>query len=318
MSVKNVRFGGYRFDCCYFKLLFAVQILTDPRLRETSMQVQRVNLGTNSTNSKEKCPCIEVVWVPGSQGSEFVTGLMDGSILLHKKLIANSSDTELLHRSESTSSFRADSAVLVRSSSDGPIYCMSLSPDGSRVAVGTKDGRLQVLDIHTGALHGGFHSFFGGVLCCTWSPDGGMIAAGGEDDLIAVWDVETRQISCHCEGHTSWVSSIAFDSSVRKEEDAPRLLASVGQDCKVCMWEIIQDSFENTESPNQSKASLPPRHPAISDGLTLATKKNDMNLINPLCCLRIHHDPLSYVGFLHDSVVVGGYDGAILVWKKLE
>jgi len=318
VSVKNVRFGGYRFDCCYFKLLFAVQILTDPRLRETSMQVQRVNLGTNSTNSKEKCPCIEVAWVPGSQGSEFVTGLMDGSILLHKKLIANSSDTELLHRSESTSSFRADSAVLVRSSSDGPIYCMSLSPDGSRVAVGTKDGRLQVLDIHTGALHGGFHSFFGGVLCCTWSPDGGMIAAGGEDDLIAVWDVETRQISCHCEGHTSWVSSIAFDSSVRKEEDAPRLLASVGQDCKVCMWEIIQDSFENTESPNQSKASLPPRHPAISDGLTLATKKNDMNLINPLCCLRIHHDPLSYVGFLHDSVVVGGYDGAILVWKKLE
>ena len=299
-------------------ILPAVQIMTDPRSGETTkMQVQHLNLGGNgASTSKVKSPCIGAAWVPGSEGTEFVIGLMDGSIILHQKLIANSSDTELLHRSESTSSFRADSAASIRSSTDGPISCMSLSPDGSKVAVGTKDGRLQVFNLHTSSLYGGFHSFFGGILCCAWSSDGKMIAAGGEDDLIAVWDVETRKIRCHCEGHTSWVSSVAFDSLV-SEEGAPTILASVGQDCKICMWEILQDSFENTESPSH-KSSLPPRHPVISHGLTLATKKNDMNLINPLCCLRVHHDPLSYVGFLHDSVVVGGYDGAILIWKKLE
>lgn len=291
--------------------------MTDPRSRETNMPVQHVNLGANGASSKVKSPCIGASWVPGSEGTEFVIGLMDGSILLHKKLIANSSDTELLHRSESTSSFRADSVVSIRSSSDGPISCMSLSPDGSRVAVGTKDGRLQVFNLDTSSLYGGFHSFFGGILCCAWSPDGKMIAAGGEDDLIAIWDVETRQIRCHCEGHTSWVSSIAFDSGLHQEEGAPTILASVGQDCKICMWEVLNDSFENTESPNH-KSPLPPKRPVISHGLTLATKKNEMNLINPLCCLRVHHDPLSYVGFLHDSVVVGGYDGAILIWKKLE
>jgi WD repeat-containing protein 20 len=54
-------------------------------------------------------------------------------------------------------------------------------------------------------------SYYGGLLCCGWSPDGNYVAAGGEDDLVSVFGLQERCVVAWAEGHSSWVTGIAFD-----------------------------------------------------------------------------------------------------------
>ena len=57
----------------------------------------------------------------------------------------------------------------------------------------------------------GLQSYFGGVRCVCWSPDGRYIAAGGEDDLVSIYGTEERGVVAWGEGHSSWVTQLAFD-----------------------------------------------------------------------------------------------------------
>jgi WD40 repeat protein len=54
-------------------------------------------------------------------------------------------------------------------------------------------------------------SYYGAALCCCWSPDGRFVASGGEDDLVAVYSVPDKQVVAFGEGHSSFVSRVAFD-----------------------------------------------------------------------------------------------------------
>ena len=44
-----------------------------------------------------------------------------------------------------------------------------------------------------------------------WSPDGRYIAAGGEDDLVSIYGMAERGVVAWGEGHSSWVTQVAFD-----------------------------------------------------------------------------------------------------------
>jgi hypothetical protein len=54
-------------------------------------------------------------------------------------------------------------------------------------------------------------SYYGASLCCCWSPDGRFVASGGEDDLVAMYSVPDKQVIAFGEGHSSFVSRVAFD-----------------------------------------------------------------------------------------------------------
>ena len=54
-------------------------------------------------------------------------------------------------------------------------------------------------------------SYYGGVSCVCWSPDGRYIAAGGEDDLVSIYGMAERGVVAWGEGHSSWVTQVAFD-----------------------------------------------------------------------------------------------------------
>ena len=82
-------------------------------------------------------------------------------------------------------------------------------------------------------------AYFGGFLCSSWSPSGRFLAAGGEDDLISVMNVETGKLVARCQGHRSWVASVAWDPYVDANVDSR--LGSVGQDGILCLWELATD-----------------------------------------------------------------------------
>lgn len=81
-----------------------------------------------------------------------------------------------------------------------------------------------------------FRSYYGGLICVCWSPDGKYIVTGGQDDLVTIWSFPERKIVARCQGHNSWVSTVAFDPW-RCDERTYRF-GSVGDDCRLLLWDF--------------------------------------------------------------------------------
>lgn len=73
-------------------------------------------------------------------------------------------------------------------------------------------------------------------MCVCWSPDGRYIVTGGQDDLVTIWSFAERRIVARCEGHHSWVSSVAFDPW--RCDDRAYRFGSVGHDCRLLLWDF--------------------------------------------------------------------------------
>lgn len=66
------------------------------------------------------------------------------------------------------------------------------SPDGRQLAIGDGAGKLQLLEIATGALQPlGEHR--GGVLAVAWQPGGKLVASSGQDGEVRLCDARSRE-----------------------------------------------------------------------------------------------------------------------------
>lgn len=114
----------------------------------------------------------------------------------------------------------------------------AFSPDYSHVALVAEDGILRIADVNSERLLDTFESYFGGFNCVVWSPDGKFVLTGGEDDLVTVWAPREGRIVARCQGHTSFVTSLAWDPWRWSSDDRTYRFASVGEDCKVILWDF--------------------------------------------------------------------------------
>mmetsp|Transcript_11389 Transcript_11389/g.22734 ORF Transcript_11389/g.22734 Transcript_11389/m.22734 type:complete len:403 (+) Transcript_11389:1600-2808(+) len=256
----------------------------------------------NSQKSVNSSACVRAVWAPDdASGTCFIAVYEDGDIIRHHKIIGNSSDSDLLNQSSSGGGHDTTESIIHLEGCS--ITTAEMSPDGRYMAVGTRTGALIIVDLQaSGKTVGGFHSFFGAITCCAWSGDGTVIAAGGEDDLISIWKVGSDRVQAHCEGHTSWVSSVAF---VNDESCSSLLLVSVGQDCRLCMWDI---ALEDEESSSMH---------VCDDGThAVDVRQDEMNMISPVGSLVVDNHPLSHVCCMGTMILAGGYDGTVTCWKQ--
>lgn len=283
--------------------------------------------------------CVAVGWLPGSNGSFFTSVHANGSVFLHQKIIGNSSDTRLLERTSNESALRPDtSAHQLHRLTGGGVAAAALSPSGKHIALACRDGTLRVLEIPSGVLIAGFKAYYGGLLCCTWSQDGKLIAAGGEDDLVAVYNFEKGQLVAHLQGHTSWVSGVAFDPwapslevetpSSSSLEGGRYRLVSVGQDCQGILWEVGAGLLE---SNTHSGIDRPYDGMDIDGGgvnetgtygsgstggggtivISPALPKTEMTFLEPLSQLKMHIEPLCDVVFEPNAMLVSSNDGSV-------
>ncbi|CAE6340977.1 unnamed protein product [Rhizoctonia solani] len=105
-----------------------------------------------------------------------------------------------------------DEAVLAIWSLESPVESVAISPDGNRIANGSDDGRVQVYDMHTGAVVAGpFEGHSRIVWSVAFSPDGRYIASSSFDQTVIVWDAHTgRIVTGPLHKHTSYVLSVTF------------------------------------------------------------------------------------------------------------
>lgn len=83
------------------------------------------------------------------------------------------------------------------------------------------------------------YAYYGGLTCVCWSPDGKYVVTGGQDDLVSIWcPSESPALVARCQGHQSWVTSVAFDPWRCDERSALYRFGSVGEDCRICLWDF--------------------------------------------------------------------------------
>ena len=93
------------------------------------------------------------------------------------------------------------------------VGCVTFSPDGLRLASGSKDGTVKLWD----AANGDVLATFNGpneITTVAFSPDGKRVAAGlgnrGDNYLVKIWALASGQETVKLVGHTGFLTSVAF------------------------------------------------------------------------------------------------------------
>ncbi|QRW05994.1 Vegetative incompatibility protein HET-E-1 [Ceratobasidium sp. AG-Ba] len=92
------------------------------------------------------------------------------------------------------------------------VWCVSYSPDGSRIVSGEGEGMVVIRNAHSGKMIGQpLQGHTEGVSSVAYSPDGTYIVSGSNDNTIRMWDAKTgRLVGQPLQGHTGSVSSVAY------------------------------------------------------------------------------------------------------------
>ncbi|XXG42476.1 hypothetical protein AAC387_Pa01g2748 [Persea americana] len=280
--------------------------------------------------------CTSIAWMPGGDGN-FVVAHADGNLYVYDKSKDGTGDSSFPVIKDQTQF----SVAHARSSKSNPIarwhICqgsvngISFSTDGTYLATVGRDGYLRVFDYSKGQLICGGKSYYGALLCCAWSSDGKYVLTGGEDDLVQVWSMEDRKVVAWGEGHSSWVSGVAFDSywasptSDGTGENVMYRFGSVGQDTQLLLWDLVMDEIvvplrrcPPGGSPTFSSGSQSSHWDNICPVGTLqpAPSMRDVPKLSPVVVHRVHAEPLSGLIFTNESIVTVCREGHAKIWMR--
>jgi WD40 repeat protein len=147
----------------------------------------------------------------------------------------------------------------------GGIIPASLSPDGTRLIAGHRDGQVRLYDTATGKVlyeSGGL----GEIRTLRFAPDGsGRFLSGGVNGTIHLWNVHTGEKLQTFSGHTGIVLAIAWSRD-------SLTFASAASDGTVRLWNL---STGQTAAPIMPHLAVPTHLEFSPDGTRLATCSRD-------------------------------------------
>jgi WD40 repeat protein len=144
------------------------------------------------------------------------------------------------------------------------ILCFSYSPDGTRIATGSRDKSAKLLDVNGQTIRT-FSGHTGIVEAIAFSPDGTMLLTGSSDSTARLWNVETGALVRTFYGHTGGVMDVAFSPNGAK-------IITGSLDSTARLWNtatgVIIDTLSGHTDIVQTVACSP-------DGATVATGSFD-------------------------------------------
>ncbi|RDB21003.1 putative catabolite repression protein creC [Hypsizygus marmoreus] len=212
------------------------------------------------------------------------------------------------------------------------------SPDVKYVGAISEDGCLRVIDALAEQLVDCYASYFGALTCVAWSQDGRFILTGGQDDLLTIFSPWEQRVVARCQGHTSFVSALAFDD-LRCDGRTYRF-GSVGEDNKLILWDfssgaLHRPKFQATHHQRMSMSStislalrrdkstlyLPPAGLPGVDGSPSpryhsAPSRNEIAVVQPVLVKNVEGDLLSSISFLPRSMLTSTKTGHIKLWIR--
>ena len=125
-----------------------------------------------------------------------------------------------------------DSPYIIATHEARGMTSAALSPDGSTLAIGRDDSRVELRDVasrkRTRLLGSGHQGWVNSV---AFSPDGATLASAAEDTAVRLWDVATGNLVATLEGHEDGIASVAFSPDGQR-------LASGSWDHTVKLWDV--------------------------------------------------------------------------------
>lgn len=147
------------------------------------------------------------------------------------------------------------------------IQSVSWAPDGTRLAVGFRDGGVDIFDattlVHTVAIDA--HSDW--VTAVEWSPDGKRLATASQDGSVAIWDPSLGDQRLGLD------TGQEVPVSLRWSPDGSRLAAGVAHD--LVIWDATVGSIVDTVAAH---FSLVTSVAWSGDGAEIATTSTDGTL----------------------------------------
>ena len=144
----------------------------------------------------------------------------------------------------------------------------AISPDGSRLVLGHADGRIELVDVRTGASTSAAASLAEGLIDITWAPDGSTFAGATQGRTVLVWNADTIEVDVVLRGHWGKLTRLAYSP------DGTTLYAA-GLDQSVLAWDLtgirgaVRDVEGTRPSAGVSTAAL------AADGSALAVGYED-------------------------------------------
>ena len=198
-------------------------------------------------------------------------------------------------------------------------FSAALSPDGSALAVGSRDGRVRLLDLRSGEVRPFARGHRATVADVAFTPDGRKLVSSDFGGGVIVWDVARGERSEELSAHRGpvWALAISPDG---------RTLYSAGDDGRMILWDLARDRrlvrsfalrqvFEDIQTP---------RGIAVSpDGETLAfTERGGTVELLDTATLQRRRSVQAIQGFAAAVafspngrlLAVGGERGSVTLW----
>jgi WD40 repeat protein len=92
----------------------------------------------------------------------------------------------------------------------GVVRCFAVTEDGKRVAIGSSDGSIAILDIPTLTQSSPSQTITGQITSLQWSQDGRLLAIGSTDRTARIYDHTQGTFVAHYPGHSDALSRVCF------------------------------------------------------------------------------------------------------------
>jgi WD40 repeat protein len=104
----------------------------------------------------------------------------------------------------------------IESRDASPIDVFAWDPAGSRIAIGSMSGTIELFDAHSGKVVQTLRGHEGGTRGLQWNPDGSRLASTGADRMIRVWDPETGLVALTIQASRGPVVQLAWSPDGRR------------------------------------------------------------------------------------------------------
>ncbi|OMJ88573.1 hypothetical protein SteCoe_9434 [Stentor coeruleus] len=154
---------------------------------------------------------------------------------------------------------------------------------------------IKIIDLASSTVIITLGAYFAGFQCVTWSEDAKLLVAGGEDDCIHVWHTTNWNHVCKGQAHSSWVAGVLC-----KYKQGVYIVSSVGQDGKLCFWEIPEDDIDEGVVATGPLVEYP--------------KKSMQKIIETSIEVKVSEEPLISVSLHNDCIFVCDVIGTVHMW----
>lgn len=218
------------------------------------------------------------------------------------------------------------------------------------MAIAGRDGYLRIVDFFKETPLVAFRSYFGAFLCVAWSPDGKYVATGGEDDLVSIWCPTEERLVARLEGHTSWVSAVAWDEALSGM--GRYRVGSAGQDAKLILWDFALDMLHHRSSQRMGSGVVRLRSyvrdgngvngvgerkgklarlrgynaaveseggvvgPVMTGVVVSALGRAEVPVLEPVIAHVAHGEPLTDVWFQECGIFTADAGGGVKLWSR--